>query len=255
MPGLVGNTCLILNEDLTEFQLLSCRTQLARAYVRIDGDPNGAMGPMTGANMLDVASIGVSLSILNSDPELMMEAIQRYYKEVEHTAGILDGIKVDGAFMQHSGQILTGSYGAVFINLLLDLFLQTDSTSYAPPPVVETAFHTLMLGSEWCMYSKTVEDLFASPQLMWQYGVIGRSLSHKYEDWHGIGFDLAALVEGTKDWTNHEEFQTIFKRLDSAIPGNVNPGQLVGTKYFHSSDYLVCADITYMLCRLLHLKF
>lgn len=48
IPGLVGNACIIMRTHLTSYQLESCRTIIARAYARIDGDPNGSMGAMTG---------------------------------------------------------------------------------------------------------------------------------------------------------------------------------------------------------------
>lgn len=48
IPGLVSNACVILRNFLTNNQIESCRTIIYRAYARIDGDPNGSMGAMTG---------------------------------------------------------------------------------------------------------------------------------------------------------------------------------------------------------------
>lgn len=48
IPGLVGNACLVMKSHLSDNQLRSCQTILSRAYERIDGDPNGSMGAMTG---------------------------------------------------------------------------------------------------------------------------------------------------------------------------------------------------------------
>lgn len=48
IPGLVGNACLIMKTHLTNNQIESCRTIIHRAFARIDGDPNGSMGAMTG---------------------------------------------------------------------------------------------------------------------------------------------------------------------------------------------------------------
>lgn len=49
IPGLVGNACLIMRTRLTSNQIESCRTIIYRAFDRIDGDPNGSMGAMTGS--------------------------------------------------------------------------------------------------------------------------------------------------------------------------------------------------------------
>lgn len=51
IPGLVGNACVIMKTHLTNTQISSCRTILQRAFDRIDGDPNGSMGAMTGCNI------------------------------------------------------------------------------------------------------------------------------------------------------------------------------------------------------------
>lgn len=48
IPGLVGNACVIMKTHLTNHQIQSCQNIIYRAYARIDGDPNGSMGAMTG---------------------------------------------------------------------------------------------------------------------------------------------------------------------------------------------------------------
>ena len=239
IPGLVGNACLLLKSNLTQTQFQNCTTQMSRAYVRIDGDPNGMMGPMTGANMLDVSSTGVSLGLLTSNSFQLEDALARYYNEAQLTSGGEDGIQVDGSYMQHSSQLYTGNYGQVFIRNLLKIFIQTGNTTLSPPESVQSTFLTLIQGSEWFIYS--IDDL-----LLWQYSVIGRMVSHKYDDWHGIGISLDEIIEGTKSWSNHASFQEIFNRLKSTRLNtnlqnvkNINPGTLIGTRFFHTSDYLV----------------
>jgi hypothetical protein len=64
-------------------------------------------------------------------------------------------------------------------------------------------------------------------------------VSHKYSDWKGIGLDLNELIAGTQTWANHGAFQDIVKRLTD-LRENSNRGEaLVGTRYFHTTDYLV----------------
>lgn len=236
IPGLVGNTCLIMKSRLNIEQTWICRRILSRAYARIDGDPNGSMGAMTGANMLDVSTIGINQAIIQDDTNLMSEAINRFFNECQITSGTRDGIKVDGSFMQHSSQVYNGNYGAVFMRAMMNLFQQTKNTTFSSPESVQSAYLTVINGSEWFIYRKTEDDDPYSPVLSWQYSVIGRMVSHKFSDWRGIGLNLDLLLSATETWDKHENFQEIVARLRSGA--NVNPGGLIGTRFFPASDYM-----------------
>ena len=66
---------------------------------------------MTGANILDVANIGVDLALLTSNSTLITEAYGRFNAEVVIQPGVMvDGIKPDGTFSQH-GLLYNGNYG------------------------------------------------------------------------------------------------------------------------------------------------
>jgi len=142
--------------------------------------------------------------------------------------------------MQHSGQLLTGSYGSVFIKNMIKTFGETQGTGLEPAPSVQSAFLTLINGSEWLMHWKNESGDPYSPTLLWEYSVIGRSISHKYSDWRGIGFSVSALLDSTTTWSNHDSLKAIADRL--LTEGSVNPGPLVGSRYFHISDYLVSGN-------------
>ncbi|KAJ6647176.1 Chondroitinase-AC [Pseudolycoriella hygida] len=245
IPGLVGNACLIMRTRLTDSQIESCRTILDRAYARIDGDPNGSMGPMTGANMLDVSSRGINLAIIANDTAILYDAISRYFNECQYSPGTYDGVKVDGSFMQHDAQIYNGNYGADFMRTMMLMFYQTKNTSFYPPQSVQEVYLTVINGSEWFMYRKNKEDDPLSPLVSWQYSVMGRMISHRYSDWNGIRLNLDTLLSATETWENHEKFQEIVGRLNSG--SNVNPGGLIGTRFFPVSDYMVHRGLNYVV--------
>jgi len=237
IPNLVGNACLMLLPVLTPTQLSNCTIQTSRAYVRIDGDPNGSMGAQTGANLLDVASIGVSMSLMTSNGTLFNEAYGRIFNECSITLNAnVDGIKVDGSYLQHERQLYTGNYGKVFVNNMLKFFTETrNASSLFPSQNVQESFYKLIEGSEWFIYLKSNKT-----ELSWQYSVIGRMVSHKYEDWHGIDISLTNILHATDGWGNAAEFQDIVNRL-MASQENGNHGIITGTRVFYISDYLVSA--------------
>jgi hypothetical protein len=190
---------------------------------------------MTGSNMLDVSSTGVSLALLTSDLALMSETLDYSYNECRIMPGGTDGIKIDGSYMQHSSQIYTGNYGKVFMQVLLNLFIQTSNTSFSPPLEIESAFLTLVNGTEWFIYGMDEDE--PEQELQWQFAVIGRMVSNKYDDWHGIDLNLYTILEGTKAWSTASAFEEIVNRIRSSK--GINPGPLLGTRFFHTTDYLV----------------
>lgn len=98
---------MLFNSSLNTTQVNSCTSISARAY---DTFYQGKSF-LTGANILDVAKIGVDLALLSSNESLITEAYSRINAEIIVEPGIMvDGIKPDGSFTQH-GLLYNGNYG------------------------------------------------------------------------------------------------------------------------------------------------
>jgi len=101
---------LLFNSSLSPTQVNNCTSISARAY---DTFYEGK-GFLAGANILDVAKIGVDLALLTSNTTLITEAYSRINAEIVIQAGVMiDGIKPDGSFGQHAGLLYNGNYGRV----------------------------------------------------------------------------------------------------------------------------------------------
>lgn len=101
---------MLFNASLSPTQVNNCTSISARAY---DTFYEGKSF-LTGANILDVASIGVNLALFTSNLTLITEAYGRINAEVILQPGVMiDGIKPDGSFGQHSGLLYNGNYGMV----------------------------------------------------------------------------------------------------------------------------------------------
>jgi Polysaccharide lyase family 8, N terminal alpha-helical domain len=99
---------LLFNASLTPAQFNGCTTISARAYNTFYQGKNF----LTGANILDVAKIGIDLALLTSNASLITEAYSRINNEVVFQPGVMvDGIKPDGSFSQHGGLLYNGNYG------------------------------------------------------------------------------------------------------------------------------------------------
>ena len=111
VPKLVAASCLLLNDTLTPTQLGNCTNISSRSYhTFISGIVGGAA--VTGANTLDIATIGIDNGLLTANTSLLSDAFGRVHAEVvTQSKPRTDGIWPDGSFAQHGGIIYNGNYG------------------------------------------------------------------------------------------------------------------------------------------------
>lgn len=230
VPSLVGDTCLLLKNYLSPNQIASCVKIQSRAFQQVKS--------MKGANLLDISSIGISLSLFRNDSALLKNALTKFYDGVFINSGTLqDGIQSDGSFMQHGGLLYNGNYGKDFINSLIAVFIETKGTSLIPPRKVQIAFEILLSGSEWMIMADSKLN-----KLLWQYSAVGRMISFKYSDemsTGGVAIDLEKVKESAEGWDTEAALDAITNRLSSSHNKNANQGNLVGTRYFYNADYMV----------------
>lgn len=111
IPNFVGEVCLLLNTSLTETQLGNCTKFTSRSYATFETGING-VSSITGANLLDIASIGIDEGLLTMNASLIMDGFNRVHSDVViHNGTKVDGIRADGSFGQHTGIIYNGNYG------------------------------------------------------------------------------------------------------------------------------------------------
>ncbi|KAI7871157.1 chondroitin AC/alginate lyase [Spinellus fusiger] len=234
MPETIGAACILLKSALTTFQYNNCVTVTQRSYSRINTSLNG-VGVMTGANRVDVSIIGAMLGLLTNNPTTFSSALNNFYGSVVVSATGSDGIQADGAFLQHNSQIYNGNYGQDYMGEALRVFIQTAGTSFAPNQATQSAFLTVIAGSEWLMMQQPDKSQW------WHYSVVGRMIaspsSYKQAS-GGVTLNINSISQATTGWANKPSFDAIVSRINN---GNyVGPqGQLTGTRFFYSSDYMV----------------
>jgi hypothetical protein len=133
IPRLVGQACLLLNTTLTPTQLSNCTHMTSRTYETF----HRAEPPswLVGANLLDIASIGIALGVLTDNSSVVTDAYARVHGEVQVKTGFqIDGILEDGSFGQHSGLLYNGICVSRSINRIFDARIQaiTARTSGCP---------------------------------------------------------------------------------------------------------------------------
>lgn len=107
----MAQSCLLTTSNLTDTQRSNCTHITARSYATFGGPING-VGILTGANLLDVARIGIDDGLFSLNTSLVADAYDRIHGEVVIENAIkADGIRADGSFGQHGGVLYNGNYG------------------------------------------------------------------------------------------------------------------------------------------------
>ncbi|KAG9097235.1 hypothetical protein FS749_006754 [Ceratobasidium sp. UAMH 11750] len=112
IPQRVGKSCLLLRDELTPTQYGNCTLITARAYTPFFRKK--LPGYVSGANILDIAVVGISAGLLENNgtgnATRLMDAYERAHNEVAtvYPGEREDGIKPDASFQQHTGIIYNG---------------------------------------------------------------------------------------------------------------------------------------------------
>lgn len=232
VPKLVGGSCLLFNSSLNSTQVNGCTSILARAY---DTFYNGKSF-LTGANILDVASIGVNLALLTSNSTLIIEAYDRINAEVIIQPGVMvDGIKPDGSFGQHGGLLYNGNYGKDYSNDVLELQIDAAGTQYAANATSQRAFETLIDGDQWMIYRNVETNV-----LHWDFSTLPRFISFPVIDHQatgGLNLNLSEVLQLGELWNSSIMTRVYHNLVKSTM--DANAGNLIGNRNFYNNDYMV----------------
>ncbi|KAG8691914.1 hypothetical protein FRC11_005707 [Ceratobasidium sp. 423] len=238
VPKLVGGACLLLRDELTSPEYGNCTLMTARAYAPFYRNPQP--GYVSGANILDMSTVGIAAGLLENNrtgnASRIMEAYQRVHNEtVVHDKDLVDGIKPDGSFQQHIGIVYDGNYGKDFSNALLELELQAADTAFQANASVRDAFSSHIGGAQWMTFEDT-----KNKTLHWDYTVIGRMVAFAIADDQAsanIKINLTS-VQALGDAWNSTQLQKFATDLSKPAK-TANAGSLTGNRMFWNSDYMV----------------
>ncbi|CAE6389457.1 unnamed protein product [Rhizoctonia solani] len=250
VPTQVGKTCLLLRDELTPTEYGNCTAITARAYAPFYRNPQP--GFVSGANIIDMASIGISAGLLENNrtgnASRIMDAYERVHNEtVVHEKDFVDGIKPDGSFQQHIGIVYDGditkeitektcgSYAFATSNSLLEMELQAANTPFQANQSVKDAFSSHIGGAQWMTFADT-----KNKTLHWDYTVIGRMVAFAIADDQAsanIKINLTRVQELGDAW-NSTQLQNFATDLNKPIK-TANAGFLTGNRMFWNSDYMV----------------
>ncbi|KAI0825161.1 polysaccharide lyase family 8 protein [Trametes gibbosa] len=235
VPTFVGEVCLLLGSTLTASELASCQKITGRSFATFDTGING-VSAITGANALDIASIGVDAGLFTQNASLVSAAFGRVHADaVIQNAIKADGIRPDGSFGQHAGIIYNGNYGKDYENDLFSFEIEAGGTQFQAGSDARTALETLVDGDQWMIYRNIFTNV-----LHWDFSVLGRLMTDPVIDNHAsasIKTNLTQLQVLGQEWGS-DVIQDAFNNL-SLNTTTANSGNLVGNRVFFANDYAV----------------
>ncbi|KAG8729516.1 hypothetical protein FRC11_008570 [Ceratobasidium sp. 423] len=242
VPTRSGKACTLLRSKLRESELGNCTLIASRAYAPFYRDPQP--GYISGANIIDMAVIGISAGLLENNSAGNASRIADAYGRVHDQITIqpedrVDGIKPDGSFQQHSGIIYNGNYGKDFSNSLIELELQALGTQFQASKSVQDIFGSHLQGSRWMTFTNVLRKV-----VHWDYSVIGRFISYPIADQTraSAGLQMAPdeVLRLGNEW-NQKDLIEFGSGLTGVNDDTANAGKLTGNRMFWNSDYMVGA--------------
>ncbi|KAI0365219.1 polysaccharide lyase family 8 protein [Pilatotrama ljubarskyi] len=235
VPTIVGQACLLLGSSLTASELSSCQKFSGRSFATFDTGING-VSKITGANALDIASIGIDGGLLTQNATQVSAAFGRVHADaVIQNAIKADGIRADGSFGQHTGIIYNGNYGKDYENDLFSFEIEAGGTQFQAGSDSRTALETLVDGDQWMIYRNIFTNV-----LHWDFSVLGRLMTDPVVDDHAsasIKTNLTQLQVLGQEWGS-DIILNVFNNL-SVNTTTANSGNLVGNRVFYANDYAV----------------
>jgi chondroitin AC lyase len=186
---------------------------------------NNCDGSCGGANTADMATITLQLGLVTGSSATVSSALTRLYGGLAVVAQPAEGIQADSSFHQHGAEELTGSYGAVFTNRMLQVYQLTANTSLTMPPDKLATFASLLLdGQQWVTTASGD----------WALAVIGRSISSPGR--HRVGFSAAALRSLP---VRRDEMGAFASVLEESGANRAGSAGVIGNRHYWDSDTMV----------------
>ncbi|KDQ63719.1 polysaccharide lyase family 8 protein [Jaapia argillacea MUCL 33604] len=239
IPTLVGQGCLLLGNNLTTSQLGNCTRINGRAY----GSFGSGQSFLAGANILDIAKVGIDDGLLTNNISLLSDAFGRIHNEVViHNAVAADGIRPDGSFGQHVGVLYNGNYGMVYTNDVLGIEIEAGGTTFAANSTSRNAFAVLIDGDQWMIFRNVITGV-----LHWDFSALGRFISFPVIDDQptaNIGINLTQVLQLGQEWSSNTLINAYYSLSKNTT--DANAGALKGNRMFYNNDYMVHRGAKYV---------
>jgi chondroitin AC lyase len=228
IPQLLGETAMIMGDDLTD-------DQRARVIAIVK---RSVWTKWTGQNLVWGCGNQVLRGVLERNEQTVADAYKRMYEEIRVEKPQGEGIMADASFHQHGPQFYSGGYGLAFANDVGRFVSYSWGTKFQIPREQLDIYSRFILDGEQWMIRGTTFD----------YSATGREITRKGKsavprNWnggpvtpvgaaYGLGNTMSRLAK--LDVPRQDEYAQFAARLNG--DGSAKP--LSGNRYYWCSDYM-----------------
>ncbi|KAH9944408.1 polysaccharide lyase family 8 protein [Epithele typhae] len=235
IPTSVGEACLLLGDSLIATELDNCVKFTSRSFATFDTGIVGVSN-ITGANLQDIASIGIDQGLLQGNVSLVSAGFDHVHSDALIQNGTkADGIRADGSFGQHAGIIYNGNYGKDYENDLFSFEIEAAGTQFQASDAARSSLETLVDAIQWMIFRNVFTNV-----LHWDFSVLGRLMTDPVSDNHAsanIKTNLTQIQVIGELWDS-DVFSDVFNNLNLNTT-TANSGNLMGSRVFFANDYFV----------------
>jgi chondroitin AC lyase len=180
-------------------------------------------GEATGANLIWELQVEIARGVSTQNTSAVIEGFARAWEEVRVVNTSSMGIETDMSYHFHGSQIMSGSYGCDSAGSLFDFWQLANGTQF------DCSATTKNLMASWMVDG----DSWMSIRSIFDFGVVGRSVARI----SGYGVTPApAMLAAFAPYSDREaELLSYAARVE----GGAGATQLVGTRHYYTSDYVV----------------
>ena len=221
IPLHVTSQLLMLGNNATSFEIEKIKEISYRAawWLR--------RGTDVGANLLWMIQIEIYRSLATNNMTGIVEGFTRMWQDITIESANNVGVQFDWSYHFHGRQLLSGSYGEIFAELIFSFVVCTQDTQF------EIGDQQLALFVDFI----TKGDAWMIRGSNWDFTVIGRAIARPERE-QRVGFyspSIRKVASFVHDNDTRIELLNFADRLD----GLSNASALIGNRMFFNSDYLV----------------
>ena len=249
IPITLGISANILAPQLLPNQTAAAAAQLALAHTQ----------GFTGANLVWCAEGVIYRGLLQGNVTLVAQALAASYATIVVTPGGAEGVKADGAFMQHGAQLYNGGYGASYVQGIAMMLSWTHGT----PLGIADADPRVAIYSRLALDGTQRMMTYAAPPAgsgwgvaLYDVSVIGRDLSRPYGSNWGMqagvqvagsgvmpqGYGLTPVLMAGVGGPRAAEFRAFAQLLNGSASPAEGAAALLGNRVFYTADYAAHAS-------------
>jgi len=221
IPLQATSQLLMLGDNATSFEIEKIKEISFRAAWWNRGNDD------SGANLVWMIQIQLYRSLATNNLTGIEQGFNRMWEDLKISARGGEAVQNDWAYHFHGQQLLSGSYGIIWVSDILAFLVCSNHTKYQPDQSkLELFGDFLTKGDAWMIIGNE-----------WDYHCLGRAVSRADKENH-VGIDITSLKVLASELKSTETKTDLLNFIDR-LTHKENASLLIGNKHFYTSDYQI----------------